>query len=387
MPPLVALATETPTVDGVKAYTEGAASGLQLEGLKREQAMQGIRNIGSVALGAMGGDIEGQVDPDAYEKGLTLLEQYGVVPSDKIEAMRGKPELARIAAKASLTAMEQISIARDEREYQQALKEFDQKLNGGTETFGVSPIEGTIDGKPAFLQVGNKGSIKQVDLPEGWETSSQFEKVDTGTGTLVINKKTNEQQFIPKDLRGAEREKGIGKAEGQREGEEPERQQKADAALGSLGRKNEIMNTDIDRAVSMIEQNPSLSAGFLGSRLASIEGTPAYNIAKLIDTIAGNVGFSELQSMRDASPTGGALGQVSERENQLLQALQGSLDQGQTPEQLVTNLKRIKRLAKEVMEERRAAYEKDFGSNTAPGTAAAPSDTGAEDDFIILGVE
>ena len=42
--------------------------------------------------------------------------------------------------------------------------------------------------------------------------------------------------------------------------------------------------------------------------------------------------------MRDASPTGGALGQVSERELGFLQSVFGSLDQSQSAEELAYNI-------------------------------------------------
>jgi len=45
--------------------------------------------------------------------------------------------------------------------------------------------------------------------------------------------------------------------------------------------------------------------------------------------------------MRDESPTGGALGQVSERELSLLNASLGSIKQGQSQDQLLKNLKDI----------------------------------------------
>lgn len=45
--------------------------------------------------------------------------------------------------------------------------------------------------------------------------------------------------------------------------------------------------------------------------------------------------------MRDSSPTGGALGNVTEKELALLQAVRGSLKQAQTPEQILYNLMRL----------------------------------------------
>jgi hypothetical protein len=49
-----------------------------------------------------------------------------------------------------------------------------------------------------------------------------------------------------------------------------------------------------------------------------------------------------LQAMRDMSPTGGALGSIAVRELELLQSTLGSLDIGQSHDQLVRNLQAVK---------------------------------------------
>ena len=79
-----------------------------------------------------------------------------------------------------------------------------------------------------------------------------------------------------------------------------------------------------------------------------------------LETIKANVGFDKLQRMRDNSPTGGALGQVSELENRLLQAVNGALDPAQS-DQLRENLKSIKELYAQVIAEKRKAFALDFG--------------------------
>jgi hypothetical protein len=111
---------------------------------------------------------------------------------------------------------------------------------------------------------------------------------------------------------------------------------------GSETVQNNIVLQDIDRALTGIDSNPTMTTG-LGSQLTSgIGGSPARNVNSLLDTVRANVGFKQLQSMRDASPTGGALGQVTERETALLQAVLGSLETTQDPTQLTDNLKRLK---------------------------------------------
>ena len=110
--------------------------------------------------------------------------------------------------------------------------------------------------------------------------------------------------------------------------------QKSKDAINQAG----VVINKINTVLPMIS---NMTTGLIGKASANIPNTPAYNLEREIDTIKANVGFSALQAMRNASPTGGALGQVSEQENRLLQATLGSLDIGQSPEQLKQNLNNI----------------------------------------------
>jgi hypothetical protein len=76
--------------------------------------------------------------------------------------------------------------------------------------------------------------------------------------------------------------------------------------------------------------------------LARIPGTAAADAARLLDSVRANVGFAQLNQMRSESPTGGALGNVTERELAFLQAVLGSLDQTQSPAQFRDNIIRVR---------------------------------------------
>jgi len=89
--------------------------------------------------------------------------------------------------------------------------------------------------------------------------------------------------------------------------------------------------------------------GFMGGAIATnIPMTPMLDTAADLDTIRANLGFDKLQEMRDASPTGGALGQVSDFENRLLQASVANLDQRQSSEKLLENLALIEGIYKDI---------------------------------------
>lgn len=84
------------------------------------------------------------------------------------------------------------------------------------------------------------------------------------------------------------------------------------------------------------------TVGLKGSLMANIPETDARNFKAELDTLKANIAFNELTAMREASKTGGALGQVSDKESQLLQSALGSLDTGQSPENLKVQLQKIR---------------------------------------------
>lgn len=105
----------------------------------------------------------------------------------------------------------------------------------------------------------------------------------------------------------------------------------------------DIVTQDVTRAMDMVKSSPVPITG-LGALTSAVPGTAAHNLSNLLNTIKANVGFDRLQQMRAASPTGGALGQVSEQENKLLQSTIGALEQSQGKEQFLYNLQRVQDL-------------------------------------------
>ena len=95
----------------------------------------------------------------------------------------------------------------------------------------------------------------------------------------------------------------------------------------------------------------SPATGVTGAAASRIDSTRAGRLKNRLETIKSNIGFDKLQAMRDASPTGGALGQVSEFENRLLQAVFGSLVQAQRGEDLLYNLNRLENIYNRVIHE------------------------------------
>lgn len=137
-----------------------------------------------------------------------------------------------------------------------------------------------------------------------------------------------------------------------------------------------IVLEDIDRALGQVS---GWTAG-AGSLLSNIPGTGAVDLSSSLDTIKANIGFDRLQQMREASPTGGALGGIAVEELRMLQSVMGSLNTAQTPEQLKANLERLKQVY-EPIAAKAAAYPNagqfGFGGGPSLTPPAEPTDIDA----------
>ena len=119
----------------------------------------------------------------------------------------------------------------------------------------------------------------------------------------------------------------------------------------------------------------SFTTGVSGLVMSMKPGSTAKDMRANLDTLTADAAFSSLQAMRDASKTGGALGQVSERELALLGAAKRSLDANQSDEQLMTNIKSYVRQRNQSMKNVRQAFAQDHGEENA---AAAFGDGGGQ---------
>lgn len=177
--------------------------------------------------------------------------------------------------------------------------------------------------------------------------------VDTGTAQVAIGPDGRPVNVIPKEVAEAERQKKIGQNQGKVEAN----RNKATAAF--LAKEQQVQNflSTADEAEKMVN---GWTAGLMGAALQSMPGSEARDLRAKLDTMKANVGFDRLQEMRDNSPTGGALGQVSEMENRLLQAAWASVEQSQSPAQLRANIRRLKVQYRKSMDRIRRAYAADY---------------------------
>ena len=134
-------------------------------------------------------------------------------------------------------------------------------------------------------------------------------------------------------------------------------------ALIALKRKTGMLDDTIERAKGNIGWWSTGAPGTLSSIMPN--ETDRSNLDSDLLTLKANLGFDSLQQMRDNSKTGGALGNVSENENLLLQAINGALDP-KNRSQLEANLNRIKALYPQVLKEKENTYLRVYGEAYNP---------------------
>lgn len=108
--------------------------------------------------------------------------------------------------------------------------------------------------------------------------------------------------------------------------------------------QDEIIRADVilNAVNQVLPKVDGFTSGFAGTALNKIAGTEAKDVGSLIDTIKANIGFEQLQRMREASPTGGALGNVAIKELEYLQAAMGNLSTSQSPARLRKTLGEVR---------------------------------------------
>lgn len=109
----------------------------------------------------------------------------------------------------------------------------------------------------------------------------------------------------------------------------------------NLERAGGTVVQDIGRVLNILQEAGPLATG-RGAIIGRLDPvSQASQIEDLVASVRGNIGVDQLQQMRNASPTGGALGNVTERQLEGLQGLLGSLKVTGDRKILEDNLKRI----------------------------------------------
>lgn len=118
------------------------------------------------------------------------------------------------------------------------------------------------------------------------------------------------------------------------------------------------------------------TTGGVGEVLSHVPGTPAYDLDQQLEHIRAATSMDELQKLRDNSPTGAGLGKTTQSEINMLAAMRGSIDQGQSNPQFKQNLRRQLEQLEAVRNNRRQIYQNTYGApqgGQRQASAAPPS--------------
>ena len=115
---------------------------------------------------------------------------------------------------------------------------------------------------------------------------------------------------------------------------------KAGGRADTATERASIVNQHVGAVRKMVADESFFSpvTGMGGSLMANVPASKAHDMQQRLATLKALVGFKQLNEMRAQSPTGGALGNVTERELGFLQSVIGSLEQSQSREQFLENL-------------------------------------------------
>lgn len=189
-------------------------------------------------------------------------------------------------------------------------------------------------------------NVKRSFLPQGFDLTP-------GGGVAPL-------PGLEAGLRGIEGAKAGGSTSGKIAAEKAAGAPKAAATIAGSAATYANVDDLIDAAK---EKVGVLTAGPAGAAGKFIPGTEALALDADLEAIKANLGFDQLQTMRDNSPTGGALGQVAVKEMLALQSTMANLNQNLGPNDLKKALDRVKTQRKIAFRNVVNAYKAEYGQD------------------------
>lgn len=137
-------------------------------------------------------------------------------------------------------------------------------------------------------------------------------------------------------------------------------------------RSADVVTDEIGRLRNLIQKQTvadpvtGRTGAIMGRAGVLAAGSARRTAEETISTITANIGFDRLQQMRNESPTGGALGNVSNIELAQLQNVLGSINLEQDEKAILDKLTRLERIYGEIMR-KAAAYPNAAKYGFGPG--------------------
>ena len=122
-----------------------------------------------------------------------------------------------------------------------------------------------------------------------------------------------------------------------------------------------------------------MTTGVIGQMTRGVGGTDAFDLNDLLKSVRTNIFIAELAQMRANSPTGGAVGNVTDVEGDKLESVLGSLNTAQSKGQLIDNIDRVRSARRETLQNLKATlndyrqYMNGYGTTPAKSAPSGPS--------------
>lgn len=382
---MMALGVQQPQINTVgnylgarKAATDEVSQNIQNTSAKMAQEAAALEQIATMGLGVMGGKLDGPVDPKAFDQMLGMLGNNPLAAK-----LKANPDLLPVITRGSMSVLQ---ASQNEQEFELRKKNFEldlQKFEASMKPAApewhdlTDPDERAAHGIPpedkSMYQVNVSGEIRS---PGGkGQTINVGGNNDIGTIPPGF--------YVKRDAAGAV----IGMAPIPGGPADTEAAAAADkTALGTATAKNtaDVVTTDIGRALEAIAKDPDWTTGIGALATGWVPSSDAKSVNSFIDTVKSNISVDKLQKMRESSPTGGALGSVTEKEEKMLADTAGNLDPSMKREDFEYNLKRVYNLYRDVIDGPNTGQRYDLNDPAAPlvdmdtrkdtkGTKAAPT--------------
>lgn len=240
------------------------------------------------------------------------------------------------------------------------LEQWMAQKRAGAGEYSLTPVYGQNDkGETVLIQPGKSGTAIQTALPPGVKISSGVEKIDLGTQFGILDKKSGQIiGYQPKDLRGAEREKGIGDAQGKAVASAPSDIQAGQNAIDILQK---------------IRDNPYLERGTGFSSLANaIPGTGGYDFSNIVEQAKSGAFLQAIQQMR-------GLGSLSNAEGGAATAAITRMNVATSKEAFLDALADYEKLVRQGMTRAQSRLANPSATNPQSETPQAPAAPSVDD--------
>ena len=356
-------------------------------------------------LGRMGAGMMGMVDPKEQEAQLAEMGQSqidhstpeGLLKGAEMFNQVGNPKMAMMYAQAA-QAMEakNADIAKD--------KAYSNYYNRDMTQSGLSKLnqkDYTPESFAIFLETGNRADlvpiVKDYIVPQGAVrfsgannapiASAPFDpRYAPAPAPVTVVDPTNPSQSIIKDARTGDVLGVSPKLPGTELSPDKIMKLKLSQPKTKLGVSTAVRNLDLLKdAIVSLKNDKGLNGitGLIYGNTGSIKGESRRAKAKL-DTIKSQLFVTALQSMRSASPTGGAVGNVSDKEGQRLETSLASLDRNLDLPDFISQLDIILSNINGAKDSINNAYDEEYSiiNNAINGSNPTNNVIKTADDFI-----